>query len=533
MVDQPNAIGVEDMPVYDPTASTGWGPRAYGLAEFDGEKYPGGFGTTWLYEADYQTLRDRSSQLFRENLYAKGLIRRLITNEINVGLEPEANPDGSILGIPDEQLSDWSEDVENRWAIYANNPQLCDYSGRRTDGEIQAEIRTEALIAGDCLVVLHQDPITLLPKTQVIRGALVADPMDKPEGVDIRHGVELDKTGKHVAFWVTQDDGTSVRIEAWGKRSGRKIAWMVYGTPLRVDEVRGEPLLSVVFQSLKEVDRYRDSAQRKATINSILAMWIKKTQNVMGTKSVSHGATRRGSSTVTDSDGSTRTFKSAEMIPGLVIQELAYGEEPVAHPTQGTDVNFGVFEEAIIQAVAWANEIPPEILRLAFSSNYAASQAANNEFKIYLNRVRNWLGKTIGSPRYIEWLLSEVLTGRIIAPGLLESWRDPMQYATYGAWTANDWSGAIKPSTDIVKSANGYGMMVDRGFITNERATRELTGQKFSKNIKKIRRENELIVESKRPLVEFEAENTNSPNAFASLSPRVSDVTIMTGGAND
>jgi hypothetical protein len=46
----------------------------------DGSKFAGGFGVTELLLADYWTLRQRSSQLFEQNLYARGLIRRLVTN---------------------------------------------------------------------------------------------------------------------------------------------------------------------------------------------------------------------------------------------------------------------------------------------------------------------------------------------------------------------------------------------------------------------------------------------------------------------
>jgi hypothetical protein len=66
------------------------------LTDFTGEKFFGGFGATSIYQVDYWTLRKRSEQLFNENLYAKGLIRRLVTNEINTGLTPESLPDENI-----------------------------------------------------------------------------------------------------------------------------------------------------------------------------------------------------------------------------------------------------------------------------------------------------------------------------------------------------------------------------------------------------------------------------------------------------
>lgn len=469
---------------------------------YDGEKFTGGFGETEFLTADYWTLRARSTQLFRTNLYARGLIRRLVTNEINTGLHLEAVPDETILGREEDSLADWAEHVENRFHIWEKSPRLCDHREQETFGGLQAAARAEALISGDVLVVLRQDRRTELPRIQLISGSAVQSPTDaRPRrGNRIEHGVELDELGRHVAFWVTQRDGSSKRLPAWGERSGRRIAWLIYGTDKRLDDVRGEPILSLFLQSLREIDRYRDSVQRKAVINSMLAMFVKKSEPSMGTPSITGGAVRRGMVTDVAPDGTPRTFQAAELIPGLVIDELSPGEEPVGFPSHGTDEKFGDFEEAIIQSFAWANEVPPEILRLAFSNNYSASQAAINEFKIYLNRVRTSFGEKFCHPIYEEWLISEALSGRIDAPGLLEAWRDPALYDVYGAWVAGDWSGHIKPSTDVFKQARGYKLLLDEGLITRDRAARELTGTKYSKNAKKLRRENQELRDALEPL---------------------------------
>ncbi len=490
---------------------------------YDGGKFLGGFGDTQIQQIDYWTLRHRSSQLFNENLYAKGLIRRLITNEINTGLTPEASPDEQIIGIPNESLNDWTETVENRFGIWSKNPDLCDWKRASTFGAVQRAARMEALICGDVLVFVRSSRRTGLPTVQLISGDKVQTPLGEQNNLrnkhKIRHGVEMDAEGRVVAHHVRQNDGGSKRLPAFGAKSGRRISWLVYGTERRLDEVRGQPLLALVMQSLKEIDRYRDSTQRKAVINSILAMFIKKTEDKMGTLPVTGGAVRRDQATVTDSDGSTRKFNLASQIPGAIMEELQTGEEPVLLGGQGTDTNFGAFEEAIVQAIAWANEIPPEILRLAFSNNYSASQAAINEFKIYLNKVWSDWGETFCTPIYIEWLLSETLMQKTVAPGLLAAWRDPQMYDVFGAWTCMDWYGSIKPSTDMLKQAKGARMLVGEGWTTNARESRMLTGTKFSKNIKRIKRENELKAEAARPLLELKAEfgDQNVETAFSAL----------------
>lgn len=477
---------------------------------YDGDKFAGGFGTTQLHTIDYWTLRARSAQLFNDNLYARGLIRRLITNEINTGLIPEAAPEGEILGIGEDELNDWSETTETRFGIWSKSPQVCDWKGVSTFGAIQRTARLEALVSGDVLVVLRQSRKTRLPSVQLVSGNSVQTPLTSDfkvrRGHSITHGVEKDGQGRIVAYWIRQDDGKSKRLPAFGERSGRRIAWLVYGTDKRMGEVRGQPLLSLVLQSLKEIDRYRDSVQRKAVINSILAMFIRKDQDKMGTLPIQGGAVRADSVTTADADGSTRKFNIAQQIPGMVMEELQHGETPVGFEAAGTDLKFGDFEEAIIQGIAWANEIPPEILRLSFSNNYSASQAAINEFRIYLNKVWSDWGETFCTPIYNEWLISETLTQNVIAPGLLEAWRDPLQYDIFGAWTTVDWYGSIKPSTDMFKATKGSQNLVVNGWSTNAREARQLTGTKFSKNMKRLKRENEQLAEAKRPMLELEAE---------------------------
>ncbi|MHA1839305.1 MAG: phage portal protein [Candidatus Ranarchaeia archaeon] len=505
----PSAISVNNM-----EAATFFNTSG-GVSAFDGSKYFGGLDAPQIVWTDYWSLRLHSAKLFKENLYARGLIRRLITNEIATGLSLEAIPSELILsgsvpgGFSEDQKNEWSELVETRFQIWAKNPLLCDYKQKNTFGALQRIARAEALVSGDVLVVLRQSQKTRLPSIQLISAHKIQTPIghDPRRGNKILHGVELDNKGRQVAFWILQDDNqTSKRLPAFGERSGRRIAWLVYGTDKRLDDVRGEPILSLVMQSLKEVDRYRDSAQRKATINSILAMFIKKGENKPGTKPLSGGAVRRGAADLTNPDGTTRQFNIDKQLPGLVLEELQQGEEPVGFNSAGTDINFPVFEAAIVNAIAWANEIPPEVLTLAFQNNYSASRGAVNEFKIYLDKSRSERAEEFDEFIYTEWLLSEVLLDNIQAPGLIEAWRDPLKYDIFGAWIASDWAGAIKPNIDLKKEVSAYQKLLELGLITHARAARELTGMKYSRTIKQLKTENQERADALRPLLALEQE---------------------------
>lgn len=497
---------LKDMGQAMATASVG-----YSSFGFDGEKFAGGMNDgNALYDSvlDYDVLQRRSAKLFRENPYARGLIRRLITNEITTGLHPEVVPEESVIGVPEDSLADWSEDIEIRFHLWSKSKQLCDYSWQSTFSKIQRIARMEAIISGDVLVVLHS--VNGQPSIELVRGERIRTPL-MTKNVDLSNktiidGIEFDKRGRHVAYWILQDDGNSSRVASFGAGSKRRTAWIIYGTEKRLGDHRGEPLLSLVIQSLSDIDRYKDSAQRKALINSLLAIFIKKDEDKPGTKPLSNGATRKTSGTVTDATGAARKFNMADQLPGMAIETLQHGETPVAFGNDGTDVNFGEFEASILRGVAWAFEIPPEILQLSFNSNYSASQAAINEFNIYLNRTRAEFAEDFCQPIYVDWLLSQVIIGKVKNMEILQSFKDPNGFDIFAAWTSSDWAGAIKPSTDMKKMGQAYKIYLDEGLITYDRASKEVTGMKFSKIMQKRKKENELIAAAARPLLELAAE---------------------------
>lgn len=481
------------------------------LSVWDGGKFFGGFNATDLWLVDYWTLRARSHQLFTTNLYARGFIRRLITNEINTGLTPEACPEGDILNVPDSLLDEWTETRETRFGLWARDPILCDYYGTSTFGKIQRDARREALVCGDVLVVLHHSRRTGLPTVQLISGDRIQSPLTGratlSRGHSIRYGVEVDVHDRQVAYWVRQKDGSSKRLPAWGEKSGRRIAWLVYGSDKRYDDLRGQPLLALVLQSVQEVDRYRDSMQRKAVNNSMIAGTIEKTQDKLGTLPITGGAVRKDVVTLSDGDGESRELNITQHLPGTYFERLAPGEKLVAFQTKGTDEAFGSFEDAIIAGIAWANEIPPEILRLKFSNNYSASQAAINEFRMYLNLIWYSFGEEFCTPIYIDHLLAETLMGKNTETGILDAWRSySSRYDEFGAWTAVEWYGSIKPSADPVRQTKASQALIAEGWSTNAREARVLTGTKFSRNIKRLTKENQQKTEARQALEDETAE---------------------------
>lgn len=482
------------------------GPGAY----YDGSNFVDGVSgqVDTIENLDYWTLRQRSAAMFYGNLYARGIISRMVTDIINAGLSPESTPEEEILGLPEDSLADWAETVEKRWGLYGQSKEIVDYKGTREEGELQGQIYTESLICGDCLVIARIDDDTDLPKIQIVNGDRIQTPFEFGMDENVIDGVRVDADGKHVGYYVkngTVDilNETFVYVPAVGK-SGRRVSWMVYGPVKREDGIRGEPLLGVAIQPLKDISDYRGSTQLKAKLNAMIAMFIKRT-NPVKTMPISAGAVRKESITG-DSTGATAAVQLNKLEPGIVMQALEPGEEPYAYSTNGTDESFGAFEASIMVGVAWGLQIPPEILLMSFNKNYSASQAAKNKWNTYLAKERPRFASAHCKNHFEEWFTSSVLAGKIQAPGYLETLADMSRYDERRAWLVTEWYGQIEPTVDPVKHVTSSKMAVAEGYSTRTREARQFNGSKFSHNVRRVAKENAQLAEAMRPMLELQNE---------------------------
>lgn len=480
------------------------------LAEvFDGEKYPGGLGSEAIdfFAIDYWTLRSRSYRFFTENRYAKGLIKRLVTNVIHKGLGLEAVPDGKILDLSDDFINEWTEEVETRFDLWAGSKELVSYNFQLDFSEIQQEVYRIALLSGDVLVVLREDSVTKLPTIQLIDGIHIRTPFNPSSSItnEIRHGVELDDYGKHIAYYVKdfkdKSGVKSIRIPVKGEKTGRLIAWMVYDQKIRIDDVRGMPLLGIILQALKELDRYSDAEQRAAVLNAIVALGIKRTAKKPASKAISSHAVRRDKIDIKEgSTASPTNLNVSEYLPGMIVENLQEGEQLESFSAARPNVNYRAYEEALTASMAWTEEIPPNIYRLAYSSNYSASTAELNEFKMFLDKKRFNFAGSFNKRFYPELLLSLVLADYVSAPGFLRAWRSDNIFE-YLSWTASDWIGAIKPSMRFIQEIKAYENAIENGFTTRTQASRLLFGNKYETNIRRLIKENDLLAKAAEPMI--------------------------------
>ena len=461
---------------------------------FDGDKFPGSFGLTREYvlnhAVDYFTLRRRCYQLFIENTYFQGMIKRILRNEVFTGMYPEPTPIGSILW-PDlseeeqeQEAAKYAEIMNVYFSLYANNYDTFDQKKEMTFGEFQEAVRQEAIICGDVVVVSRINLQTSLPCWEVISGNSIETPFEyniKKENT-ITHGVERDSGGCHVAYWVKEyKDGELkfTRIPVFGEKSGRQISWMVYGGNKLLNEVRGTPVLANALYMLRDLDRYRDAELRAAVIGSIIPFFIERAQNAPSGNSVLNRAA------VDKAKGAEQTADNAkppqiDMIPGMILENLKAGESIKAFNPTHPNINFKDFEYTILSAISWGCfEMPPEVTFLKFEKSYSSARQGDNEFKIYLKYRAFKNAKDFCQIIYEELIIQSVLLGEILLPGFQEVVFNRKKWILRTAWLKCEWSAMSRPSVDIQKEANAYISLLDSLDMTHDQVCRLFTGMSF------------------------------------------------------
>lgn len=436
---------------------------------------------------DLPTLRERSSDLVRNNPLGGGVLNTKVAGVVGSGLRLNARIDAEFLGMSDDEADLWERNTEREFRMWADSPN-CDVARTLNFYEQQALAFRTTLEKGDTLLLMtyvdrESQPYSLA--LQLIEAERISNENFQKDSATLAGGVEKDEHGAPIRYHISKQHPGNDRykkqewdkVDAFGETTGRRNVLHLY-RKLRPGQTRGVPVLAPVIEMLKQLGDFTDAYLNDAVISSMFTAFL-HTEGDYQLEEIAAFNREFGSS----KEGELKM--GSGNIVGLGVNEKVEFANP-ARPNQA----FDGFILALARQLGTAVELPYEILMQQFNSSYSASKAAIEQVWNFFRRDRKWLSDGICHPVYEAWMYESVALGRISAPGFM---RDP---AIRAAYLGSEWIGPSKPVLDLSKEASGRALMEDRGWNTAAQNTIELTGGDWDRNHRQRTKEHRKRVDA-------------------------------------
>jgi len=402
---------------------------------FNGEKTPYELGNPLDFKLDYYSLRMRAWEAYIMSDIVQNAIRKYCLWIVGSGLKLQSNPILSVLkrykvDIDQQILKEYIENVESQFRLYANTKQSV-YSKEYNLHDEAVESLKNALLAGDILCISRYDGLRTSIETidgKNIQTPLMSNYINEATKRDniIKQGIEIDKTGAHVAYYIAQQDFTYKKILAYGSKSGKRQAWLMYGLKHKKSDVRGMSLLTAVLETASNMDRYKDATLKAAEENAKIPYTIEHKQFSDGENPlVQNIATSfgKGKGVAPETATDVAEAKATKIAQSTAKQtyNMPLGAEFKRH-AGSSDSNFRDYFSINIDMVYATLGIPPEVAMDKFGGAYSGSRAAIKswEYKIMVDR-EIILKRQFYKPFFDFWLDIAILNLTIQAPGYLQA----------------------------------------------------------------------------------------------------------------
>lgn len=418
---------------------------------------------------DLPKLRSRSRDVVRNQPLAAAGVSVVVASAVGAGLYPVPAPDADYLGITSEQAAVFAQQVMRIWWAHAGTPAI-DIAGRAHHGVQQRTTLRAQIESGDVFALRRYDqrPGELLGlKIQLIEADRVSTPTGHQNDPNIVDGVELDRDGRPVALFVSdQHPGEFTlsrqawaRVPFYGQRTGTPQIIHIFD-PLRPGQTRGVPLLAAALERLKQMDRAVNAELMAQVVSGMIVYSIKTRDGESVPRPVVQpvGEVER--------DEATGQVK----IDYAAVVGLAEGEELVQHAPSRPGTTFEPFQLHVAREVGASVGVPAGILLHWFSKAYSASKGEVELFERHLKIRRDVIGYDFSGTVY-AWLVEEaVARGLLDAPGFFS---DPLARA---AWLGCEWRGVSKLTLDPLKEVNAIEKRLELRVSTLAQEVADLSG---------------------------------------------------------
>ena len=384
-----------------------------------------------------ETVVNRSIDLIENDPHAAGIIDTLAITIIGAGLKPHPSLNPDTLGITRgeaKKIEAQQKAVYQRWA------KNCDIAGTMTDGEIQFLKCRSLFTFGESIELLPMTDVQgqYSLKSQVIHPTRLKTPTDKMNDGNIVNGIEINKNGKPIAYWVKKVDNKNAfladisrnfhRIPA--KKGHRHLVLHDFISK-NPEQFRGEPILASAMRYFRDFADLMTAELTSNVITSTLALFVETDS----------------SGTVADAFLNTDDFDEEDRIQELAPGSVFYGEsgqKPHLLTANRPGITFEPFTKLIKKTISAGINVPyPVLFKDVDGVSFAGFRSAMLEAWRVYEYHRKRIGQGDCQKKYTMVMEEAYLRGDLDIKDF---------YEKKEAYTNCEWYGAPKGDIEPYKA---------------------------------------------------------------------------------
>ena len=416
-------------------------------------------------------------------------VDRKIDGTVGASLRPQIKPNFRVLGITPEAARELGREMEAAWDVYANDPDfMCD-AGRRLSLPAMARVEYwHWQVDGRAATV----PLWL-PRYGAEYGTTfmsidptrISNPHDKPDSRYLRGGVELDRYGAAVAYYVREQnpgdllmaDGkasfTWTRIPAytrWGRRR------MIYAFNQRqAEQSQGRSPLLAALKKTRMLEKRDDLELSAAAHLATFGMYVKSEVPSDALFSMMSQAPTGGEASAADAVADLMAFtaayydRNAYLLAGVAVPHLLPNEEIGTVSADRANSDFTASQRQWMTYFGWSLGLTYEQVSGDFSkSAYVGIKAGFAVADRSMKADRKMFAGQTQTPKLDLFLEEAFADGRIKVPAGAPSYEDARS-----AYLCVEWIGPGPISIDPTKEANAAATNMETGRWTLEQVLAE------------------------------------------------------------
>lgn len=422
----------------------------------------------------------RAGDVIRNHGMAAGGIQSSIDNIVGDHFKLSAKPRYRLLGIKPEQSAEFAREAEALFQSWSEDERCFVDAERKRNftmlirAGIENHKRSGEIMAAAEWINSPGTPFKTAVK--LINGSRVCNPQGKADSNKLRAGVEINKHGAALAYWVKSAEVDpyfgGLNINGKWKRIPRELPWgrqqfIHVFEPFEDGQTRALSSFVSVLSRLKMLDKYQSTKLQNAIVGATYAAAIESELDAKAAFELI-GEGEKGTDKLAQWLGVVDQYHDGADVRfnGVKIPHLVPGEKLHINSPGNADHGYSDYEASLLRYVAAGLNISYEQLSKDYSKvSYSSARASLLESWRYNRGQKKVIADRLANQIYSLWLEEAISKKLLKLPNNL-----PLAhfFKHKSSWCRASWIGAGKMQIDGLKEVKESVLRIQSGLSTYE-----------------------------------------------------------------